>query len=650
MIKISELPRVSLRKIGKGPLRMRASYDENKDMLIIRLYYPSGDIYQIIFIEKDDYITYRVKDDKYSRALIDNLNYSSLQDYSEKDLKLVQWFCGRYNEHCICDTIYYTIYYYEKSIFDSRYEKKIMKRQQKVNDAMLDVKDISKKKNEWIRENAFDTYFFMEKEKAYCTKCKSEIDKYEAVAKNEGPLVHNDKCVCPMCGADVIVKYSGYGRKSLTSHEWVQIIEPYREGAIIRFFRVFRKLNDYRNPEINIEELYRIIFDEKERMYEYSWYGKGYVYYGWNDITSRNKLSYAITNQNKICPYIDLKNTRFQYSGLKDYLKSKKDSIGRWDAYRYLVAYNQYPQLESLQKQGYQKIVDEMVNCQSIRSEFDSAQMETHKFFRINKATNNILIDIYSKKDIDSHIIECAKVLENNNLQINRLSILYLKSNSSRTILNAVENTGFSFKKTFNYLLENNISALDYKDHIEMIRELGYPVKEYAFPRRFAEEHERVTREKEAIQEKLEKKEDAIVTKILKKLKSKYHTILENEKYEIIIPDSATSIKSEGRQLHHCVGTYIPKISRGNTLIFFVRNKAQPDMPLYTMEHRKELIQIRAKYNTRPEEDVFPLVDKFTKLMSKEYENMHEIQMQIVNTEREKLKNGISPDNFKRVS
>lgn len=63
---------------------------------------------------------------------------------------------------------------------------------------------------------------------------------------------------------------------------------------------------------------------------------------------------------------------------------------------------------------------------------------------------------------------------------------------------------------------------------------------------------------------------------------SKY--AFEDESFSIITPKDMQDLFEEGRKLNHCVGSYADRIIEGKTCICFVRRKAQPEQPYFTIE------------------------------------------------------------------
>lgn len=84
--------------------------------------------------------------------------------------------------------------------------------------------------------------------------------------------------------------------------------------------------------------------------------------------------------------------------------------------------------------------------------------------------------------------------------------------------------------------------------------------------------------------------------------------------YIAIIPHSPKDLTHEGNILNHCVGrmNYDQKFIREETLIFFIRLKDKPDIPLVTVEYspsRKTVLQCYGKDDKRPSAEILEFVN-----------------------------------------
>lgn len=71
-----------------------------------------------------------------------------------------------------------------------------------------------------------------------------------------------------------------------------------------------------------------------------------------------------------------------------------------------------------------------------------------------------------------------------------------------------------------------------------------------------------------------------------------------NDLYILTAPTSSEELIIEGKTLNHCVGSYVERISKRETSIYFLRKKGYQDKPFYTVEIKNgKLIQCRTTNN-----------------------------------------------------
>lgn len=163
--------------------------------------------------------------------------------------------------------------------------------------------------------------------------------------------------------------------------------------------------------------------------------------------------------------------------------------------------------------------------------------------------------------------------------------------------------TGKSLLRIAGYLKENRVTKWDYRDYLNQCRQLDYDLHDTAicFPYNFTEMHTRLS---EIIQYKANEKAQA-------QLEERYE---ERKRFEfasgslvLIQPKSFMEIVNEGKVLHHCVGGYAERHSKGYTNILFIRKESEIDKPYFTIEvsNGYEIIQCHGyknDINGKPEE------------------------------------------------
>lgn len=135
-----------------------------------------------------------------------------------------------------------------------------------------------------------------------------------------------------------------------------------------------------------------------------------------------------------------------------------------------------------------------------------------------------------------------------------------------------------------------------YKDRKikDFIGDIEYSIKENSI-KAF---HDTLAETYNAIKRELEEEEYA---KVLKTYAYKSYV---GKNFSIIAPPTLIAIVQEGEALKHCVSSYINRVLRKETFIFFLRANDNLDKPLVTIEVRdNEILQASGMYNRRLKSD-----------------------------------------------
>jgi hypothetical protein len=83
--------------------------------------------------------------------------------------------------------------------------------------------------------------------------------------------------------------------------------------------------------------------------------------------------------------------------------------------------------------------------------------------------------------------------------------------------------------------------------------------------------------------------------------------------YRILAPKKPDDLIEEGRQLSHCVGSYVDRVASRDTFIFFLRKAAEPERSLVTVqvEPSGRLGQVRGRFNRQPTSEQMRFVEKW---------------------------------------
>ena len=168
-------------------------------------------------------------------------------------------------------------------------------------------------------------------------------------------------------------------------------------------------------------------------------------------------------------------------------------------------------------------------------------------------------------------------------------------------------------------------TAKDWLEYLRWCEEMKYDLDNMFIymPTNFKKVHDRTAKEYQDYKDEQMRKRQEQMEKRIKKALADVAGIpamlMKTKGLVIIIPKSGDEIREEGRMLHHCVGTYVERVARGETLILFVRKESEPDVPYFTLEYRDgKVIQCRGRNNCGMTQDVKTFVKAFERKMQGE--------------------------------
>ena len=91
-------------------------------------------------------------------------------------------------------------------------------------------------------------------------------------------------------------------------------------------------------------------------------------------------------------------------------------------------------------------------------------------------------------------------------------------------------------------------------------------------------------------------------------------------------PITAAELIDEGSALHHCVATYAKEHLSGQTVIFFIRKKSEPDKPFYTLEYNpktESIVQCRGLCNCGKTPEVKAFVKAWSEYIRSKKKKSH---------------------------
>ena len=306
-------------------------------------------------------------------------------------------------------------------------------------------------------------------------------------------------------------------------------------------------------------------------------------------------------------PYAEVVNLDF-IDHLPEFKYSAYKLYRGCNIFKYLRLYRQYPQLEMLMKLDFTRIA--MSTTILKRCGTDKAFC---KWLIANKAllqSRHYYIDVIvrayrTKKPLD--MLQSYKEA--------KLRLIHDKS------LDPIKELfkGKSLERFFDYTAKQQTNPHTYLDYLKACRYLGLDMTEEKnlFPHDFKHWHDmRIDQyaTKKASEDEEKRKElynqfAAVAEKYISLQHAKRSAFI------CIIAKSPTDLIREGEVLHHCVGrmNYDQRMVREESLIFFIRNKQEPDTPFVTVEYslkNRKILQCYGEHDNKPPEDVLHYVNK----------------------------------------
>jgi len=291
---------------------------------------------------------------------------------------------------------------------------------------------------------------------------------------------------------------------------------------------------------------------------------------------------------------------------LKKYKYSAIDQYTRVDIIKYLRCYEKYPQTELLVKAG----LSNLATSKQILRKCSKDKMFC-KYLYTNKEE---LCKNYFYTSTVLTAYKQNKPLKEVQMLLNFKKEFSVKDNF-RMIKEMFPNR---INKVIDYLIKQNISAHLYTDYLNACSYLGLNLSQEknAFPHNFQRWHDIRIDEMHTKKAEIDKQLRKELYENFEKVSNKYLVLQRELKdcYVTLIAKSPQDLVKEGDFLHHCVGkmNYDQKFAREETLIFFVRTKENPNIPLVTLEYspaKHKILQCYADHDSKPSDEIMEYVN-----------------------------------------
>ena len=433
---------------------------------------------------------------------------------------------------------------------------------------------------------------------------------------------------CEICGA--MGKYQARERKfneQLTFYK----ADTYKDGLVIREVAASQVIRKDVKEAYEYTEMTRLFITKAEEHKDFCYYDGWTDKTEWYDRNSSGMYSYQSPKGFLYEPSLaNIKKSAFKYCAIDRFLSKYPKS----DIYGYFKAYRRYPQLEYLVKMQLWKLAKPLTANFYQTNDMNMAAARPEDMLGIQKKDIPYLVEqegnitilnicrLQKQTGQQFEMIYCAWLYE-------ILSVGYSSHRIYEQLLQIAEH--MSIKRVINQLakyvgyespddLEGdypnrfgyhylNERAGKYLDYLQMRIELGYDLNNnvYSKPRDLDAAHQEMVMQSDAkkIKEKSMTADEKYtqIPKLIKQLSKVY--MYKDEKYQIVIPKSASDIIEEGHVLHHCVGgdNYLRAHNRQTSTILFLRHSKNPDIRFVTIEIKKDhIVQWYGAYDKKPEE------------------------------------------------
>lgn len=161
------------------------------------------------------------------------------------------------------------------------------------------------------------------------------------------------------------------------------------------------------------------------------------------------------------------------------------------------------------------------------------------------------------------------------------------------------------------------VSDYYYRDYIRMYEQLPTELRNgfTIFPKNVRKKHDDILKLYERHQDAIaELKRKEVQENYLKNYYDRAKSFeYKDSDYQIIACKDLSDLVKEGRELHHCVGSYINSVGKGSEYILFLRKIDNVETPFFTIDLTPDLIvrQIHGLRNCNLSNEVKPFVSKW---------------------------------------
>ncbi|MGX5183783.1 PcfJ domain-containing protein [Streptomyces avermitilis] len=454
----------------------------------------------------------------------------------------------------------------------------------------------------------------------YCTHCR-KTSRTEGLKHTKAGMT----TTCSKCGSICKVRAAGISKKFVYDSGIFVYYEKSRIDPQAIVARTIYAYRDYTKGYEKVETMFSVkamyVFKPgKSQMFKCSDWHEKY----WFETSSVYSILFSYNRESKLAVHYDsiaaaVKGTPFQYSTWEHYTEHS-------DLVEFFSLYSRYPCVEYLTKFGMKYFVEAKLKGSGTYGAINWNGKTIDKVLRLTK---HQIKEIKEMRDASVELHPLTLRLQ----QITRKDQSNLPLSELQVIAKTYNDNFDNFKKPLKYTTlrkavryvegqsrrrkrKKQINTATYiilgwwKDYLTECEMLNMDLsqEQILFPPDVYAAHQKTMKQVEVRHDEL------VQLKIDKRVKDLEKYCFTDGKYLIRPAHSADELIQEGKELGHCVGTYVNQYKNGSTNIFVIRMVSQPDKPFFTMEIKNNRItQNYGKGHATPKGDLVEFVAAFTR-------------------------------------
>lgn len=511
---------------------------------------------------------------------------------------------------------------WQQKLLEIRLKERYDRIRKSIDDAMLEIRPLPKDINRWIdnvplagSRYIYYRYTGRKYVDGYCTSCKSDVTV-------EHPL-HNKPGRCPHCGRKITYKTVSKS-ENIRDRANFAYIQPLSNGYAIRWFKVTKYYDHYRQPEYNIHEFCRQMETDEDR-----------TSYWWEDFRNTGEYRfcgpyYQSGSSDKSYLYTtNLKRVFRDHPQLKYFPFGEfAKKAGPVNVCNLIPEVIRKPQLEYLVKLGFVRLAAEVVNNDrrhielvgaKIRDALGVCKDDIPVLRALNPGNDDLKLFRAARRYGIQEAADLVKSQQGERVYNTGDLCDVLRYASPRKVLRYLDaqwetEKGLKTRWGSRRYSDKNDILRDWKDYLGECRLLRYDLKNdfVLFPKNLAEAHDQAMEMGEA--------EEKGGYPVIAEMADEFNRYYAYAGKELLIraPKDHKELTREGQKLKHCVATYAKEVARGETVILFIRKVSEPDKPFYTLEYQDgEVQQCRGLQNCSMTENVKKFVETWKKIITR---------------------------------